>query len=220
MNHIFQSTTRSQNDGHLVLAKYISSGLAEDEDMESLDTTPMSFSSLLDIKDNDCSNSTIASALKSQEFPSPQPPCAQKKNVRFSTIEFREYPICLGDNPAVSFGVPITISWDHECEYELSVQEYEEARAPCRNKFQMQMGPLDRIFLLVSSGCAPQEIKARIKETDIVRHRRQRTWDLLRFAPVQESLERIQKTAANATIRRTTKRRERALLAKYVHPSK
>lgn len=35
------------------------------------------------------------------------------RSVRFSTAEFRYYPITIGDNPSVTSGVPLTIGWDH-----------------------------------------------------------------------------------------------------------
>jgi hypothetical protein len=221
MKQIFQSRTRSRSDGELDVSKHhISFELTLDEDTRSVDTSSSSCSLVLETKDNECSNKTIVSALKSSKCPSTELPCAQQKNVRFSSIEIREYPGCLGDNPAVSAGVPITIEWEHQCEYELNVQDYEAARPPRRNKFQMRIGPLDRTLILKSSGYSRQEIKARIKETDIARHQRQRTGELLLLAPLQESLERIQKAAANATIRRAAKRQERALLAEYVRPPK
>lgn len=37
----------------------------------------------------------------------------KRKLVAFSTIEIREYPMTVGDNPSVSRGVPVTIEWNY-----------------------------------------------------------------------------------------------------------
>lgn len=48
-----------------------------------------------------------------------------KKNVRWGEMIIYEFPNMLGDNPAVSGGVPLTIAWNHVTVNNLTV-EYNE----------------------------------------------------------------------------------------------
>lgn len=45
--------------------------------------------------------------------------------VSFGQIEIREYPRCLGDNPSVTVGPPISMGWKHDQAYRLDLSEYE-----------------------------------------------------------------------------------------------
>eukprot|EP00536_Pseudo-nitzschia_multiseries_P000210 jgi/Psemu1/474/gm1.474_g len=58
----------------------------EDDDDDGIDTTP---------------NSSIQRTSR------------KRHSVRFSTAEFRYYPITVGDNPSVTSGLPLSIGWDH-----------------------------------------------------------------------------------------------------------
>ena len=83
----------------------------------------------------------------------------------------------------------------------------------------MQIGSADRFVMLKSCGYSRKEIVTVLKKTDIARQRRQRAGELSLFAVVQESFEYYKRAIANATIRRGTKQRERALVAEYKKPT-
>ncbi len=49
-------------------------------------------------------------------------------NVSFQNVSVREYPRCVGDNPSVSSGPPLTIGWEPVKTEELSIEDYEKRR--------------------------------------------------------------------------------------------
>ena len=72
----------------------------------------------------------------------------KKKTVSFSTVEFREYPICVGDNPGALLGIPVSIDWgyneDETSNTFLDIDEYEAARPERRSKDELIMTATDR----------------------------------------------------------------------------
>ena len=138
--------------------------------------------------------------------------------VGFSRVEIKEYPICLGDNPAVSRGIPIAIGWDPFGTYEMGLEEYERSRPPRRLKLQLKMDSLYRIRLLKRVGYSHTEIKERLDQVDSAKRRRHRTARLSHYARISELLEWVKRGSLNATCRRRQKRDERAKLQKYRTP--
>lgn len=118
----------------------------------------------------------------------------------------------VGDNPAVTRGVPVTVDWETLCEYQLGLEEYEDVRPPRRFKMELKMESLDRVRLLKRLGFARSEIMQGSKEAGFVRDRRQRTRKSMNFAGLHEVLERMARAVLNATIRRSSKKREKQLL--------
>lgn len=45
--------------------------------------------------------------------------------VRFSTVTVRDYDMCLGDNPSVARGAPISLDWTYRTEQSCGLNEYE-----------------------------------------------------------------------------------------------
>jgi hypothetical protein len=147
--------------------------------------------------------------------PAPAPPRlapARTKKVDFSTVQFREYPIRVGDNPAVTRGVPITIGWEHFCDYQLRVDKFEEVRPPRRQNCELKLKSLERVRLLKREGSSGCEIQEGINDANLAQNRRQRTRQWMHLSPLEEFFERIQRSFLNATTHRAAKRRERALL--------
>jgi len=146
------------------------------------------------------------------------PPSRETGRVGFSSVEFKEYPVSLGDNPAVSRGIPITIGWEPCGTYEFDVDNYEDNRPPRRMKTQLKMDSLHRLRLLKRMGYSQEEIKARVEQVDIVKRRRHRTARLSHYGRVSEILERVKRASLNASFRRSQKKMERAQLAIYRTP--
>lgn len=116
------------------------------------------------------------------------------KSVRFSTVEIRNYPIILGDNPAVSRGPPITIDWKYmNTRVFKSLEDYE--RTECflsrRVMAQMAMPPRYRIEILKSCGYTRHEMLKAAKEADNVKSNREKTVQRLHFSNIEEVAEKV-----------------------------
>lgn len=142
------------------------------------------------------------------------------KKVSFSTLQIREYPICVGDNPAVTRGVPITIDWIHDSEVVCSLEEYEEVRPISRSMLELRMPNCCRVNSLRRLGFSRLEISEGTKKANITRYRRKRTCETLALSPVQEMLERAKRGTLNATFRRGAKRKERKMMNSFQPVSK
>jgi hypothetical protein len=158
-----------------------------------------------DIVDDDCAIKIETKKIKKNK----------NKKVSFSIIEFREYPMIPGDNPATLCGVPITIDWiPIDDIIECTVDEYETDRRP-RKTVELRMPSWYRTDVLRSLGFSTKEIQAAIKEANIIRHKRVRTLETMQLAPAQAAFERMKRATLNATIRRGQKAKERKLLQEY-----
>ena len=132
--------------------------------------------------------------------------------VRFSTVEFQEYPIILGDNPAVSSGPPLTIDWTPMSKKSVPLEDYERMRSQRRSAGQMSIPQTIRRELLLDLGFTLSEIQRHTKQATIVRYNRRRTGEMRHLSKVSELKERFQRIALNATLRRREKQKEREYL--------
>jgi hypothetical protein len=89
-----------------------------------------------------------------------QPPHIHvKQQIRFSTIEIRDYPRILGDNPSTTQGPPLTIDWIPMRSCSLSIDEYEQSRPPRRQKDKMIVPKSIRMDWLREEGYSRGELK-------------------------------------------------------------
>lgn len=88
---------------------------------------------------------------------------AEKSAVSFSTVEFRDYPIILGDNPSTSCGPSIEIDWESHHSVTIDLEEYETNRYPRRSKKELQMPIELRTHLLHESGYTMRQILVQTK---------------------------------------------------------
>ena len=137
--------------------------------------------------------------------------------VQFSTVEIRSYPICAGDNPAVTKGVAITMDWDHDSVRTVPLEEYEDGRPFPRSLRQLKMTSFQRADRLRAMGYSRSEIQEWVQRVDRLRKQRMRTTKNLALAPMEEFLEAIRRAALNATIRRSAKRKEKQFLYSSVY---
>lgn len=140
--------------------------------------------------------------------------------VRFSTVTIREYPITAGDNPSTTRGVPLTVEWNHEQEYTLQVNDFEDVRPSIRRSAgELQTPSRDRFRILTAMGWNGKELIEHIRAVDRVRGQRLRTRRRVQHLPwlerLQESWEKIQRGVGNATLRRRYKQWERQWLEQY-----
>jgi hypothetical protein len=137
------------------------------------------------------------------------------KTVRFSVLEVRDYPICVGVNPAVSKGVPLTIVWTHDGEFTASIDDYESSRGTPRSMLELRIPSRLRAEITKGLGFSTADLMAGTKAANIIRFQRRRTIETLQTAPMQELLEKFRRAILNATIMRGRKRREREYLYDY-----
>jgi len=131
-------------------------------------------------------------------------------SVSFDTVEVREYPIILGDNPAVSQGPPLTIDWEHDNEDTFSLDEYETTRPPRRVTVEMSIPPDMRLDCLKRCGFSTKEISVRIKEINLVKRGRLQTTTMLYRSDMNERVEKTKRIFTSIFTKK--KRKERALM--------
>ena len=66
-------------------------------------------------------------------------PKKKKKKVAFDSLDMHEHAVILGDNPSVSSGPPLSISWEAQASLHLSLDAYEASRPPRRHKEEMHV---------------------------------------------------------------------------------
>lgn len=93
------------------------------------------------------------------------------KKVIFDKIQVREYPQIMGDNPAVSEGVPLTIGWDCQHKYHMNIDMYEYTRAPNRRRGRKKLliSSKRRVQNLVEIGYSFESIGQTILEVNKAR---------------------------------------------------
>ncbi|CAJ1948579.1 unnamed protein product [Cylindrotheca closterium] len=152
------------------------------------------------------------------------------REVTFSNIKVRTYPICVGDNPACSDGVPLAIDWQYQKEYNFTVDYYERKlekwannpespmhpnRYPRKTEAELRISAADRLQLLFSSGVMPPDANLAFRQVELVRRNREATIRSLHFWHMIYVWERIQRATRNATVGRASKKKERLMLQPY-----
>lgn len=91
------------------------------------------------------------------------PSSAPTIKVRFDTVEFRQYPIILSDNPSTSFGPPIGIGWDYDTS-ETSTVDIDLYEEECerdghrRSRVELKVPSHTRVHMLKLAGYSRDEI--------------------------------------------------------------
>lgn len=143
-------------------------------------------------------------------------PTSLSREVSFSSIEIREYPLCMGDNPGCLRGVPITIEWTHTSERSLSLKEYEQARG--EPNYPIAIPPHKRFEMLMKTKLYTRgEIMKQLQKVENDRERRAlSTSDSEKF---EENIERLKRGFLNKTFRRKSKQKEKELLLPFLSPT-
>lgn len=140
--------------------------------------------------------------------------------VQFSTVTIRDFPRTIGDNPASSAGLSVSIDWNYEKECTLSLDEYEDRRKPRRLGREMIMPPQVREVILREAGFSRAEIVRALRELNVVRGQRRRTYETLHLQPLQALSEKITRKAWNLVTLGEYKRKERSLINPYRNKTK
>jgi hypothetical protein len=95
------------------------------------------------------------------------------KAVRFSIVDVRDYSLCLGDNPSVSRGVPISLDWHYDDIRSFELDSYELDRSDSRRgSEELKLPSLQRIQLLKRLGYSRGEINEQTKEVQLAKQKR------------------------------------------------
>jgi hypothetical protein len=85
-----------------------------------------------------------------------------ERKVRFGSIRIREYAMTLGDNPCVSIGPPVMMSWECTAKEDTSqpIEDFEKTRVgKRRHKHRLLLNYYQRHNILESAGVSKQEIQ-------------------------------------------------------------
>lgn len=99
----------------------------------------------------------------------------KSKSVSFGVITILEFPIVLGENPAVSSGAPIELGWKLEKVYHRELQLYEYLRSDLRtrrDRKSLTIPVSDRTQLLLDSGYSLEDIGAATERAEEVQRQR------------------------------------------------
>ena len=140
--------------------------------------------------------------------------------VRFSSVQIREYPITLGDNPGGIRGPPLTIEWKHELENTLSLDSYESDRPPRRSGNEMSIHAFDRETMLKNVGFSRSEITQLTKPVNVARNQRKKTNAAMSLDSLLLMAEHVRSMAVDTATLGSRKRRERKFLERFVHSMK
>ena len=86
------------------------------------------------------------------------------KAVSFGDVTVLQFPVVLGNNPAVSAGCPIEIGWEHIAEEIQKLEIYEYMREGQRrsDRKRLVISVLDRAKLLMRAGYSLEEISGAV----------------------------------------------------------
>lgn len=136
-------------------------------------------------------------------------------SVRFGTVVVREYPIILGDNPGASAGPPLSIDWQHNAEYTIDMDVFEEQRPERREMAELRMPSDVRSSILHNAGYSRKEIVELLRPINISRRERRTTANTLHLQPIQELLEKLLRKIKNIITLGAYKRKAKALVLAY-----
>lgn len=127
------------------------------------------------------------SSLKRLEFENDNDPMKSNegKSVQFSTIEVRDYSLCLGDHPDVNRGAPVSLDWEYQSEQSFDLEEYEQRSYGRGKKTHNDMIRLafEREYMLRKLGYSEEEIKTRSKSVKKDQKNRSQTRRTMIFEP-------------------------------------
>mmetsp|Transcript_37089 Transcript_37089/g.37546 ORF Transcript_37089/g.37546 Transcript_37089/m.37546 type:complete len:250 (+) Transcript_37089:52-801(+) len=102
-----------------------------------------------------------------------------KNKVRFSVVHIRQYNLCLGDNPSVSHGPPISLDWDYDNEIIIDLHEYEQYNHnhnhSQRDRIEFKRPSFERFDVLKQLGYSRTEINEATHQMEKIRQQRYQT---------------------------------------------
>ena len=112
-----------------------------------------------------------------------------RRQVRFQAVVVRCFDQCIGDNPAVSYGTPISLDWNYEQMVPIDLESYESSRTVRRTPRQMMMNYYNRRNVLMNRfGFTEEEVVEGEKAASKIRSQRSMTRALLPTACLEDLL--------------------------------
>lgn len=140
---------------------------------------------------------------------------SRKSAVQFSEeLTIREYPIIVGDNPAVTKGVPLTIDWEHVSSHSIPLAEY-ETRRQNKHRPPTRLAVSQRETILRNLGFSDYEIQEGQKAAKIGRTLRRITVFSLDKSFQREQMEALVQKMVNAMGPAIVKRAEQDYLERH-----
>ncbi|KAG7354708.1 hypothetical protein IV203_004064 [Nitzschia inconspicua] len=137
-----------------------------------------------------------ANALNSSIQHTQSAPPLRRNSVSFDTIRVRLYSQTVGDNPAVSYGPPISLDWDYVEQEEVTVDDYESQRPKRRTLRQMALSYYHRKnLLLLQYGVSEGDLKKAKKQAERIKMKRSITKTFLPVMTVESALESASRRA-------------------------
>ena len=103
-------------------------------------------------------------------------------SVSFSTIEVREFPVVIGDNPSCAMGPPLSIDWEPDCELSIPIDEFEDYRNGdehdcCRRRTgeELRLDSDQRKALVWNAGSSNHDIANAVRQVNRDRRARRRS---------------------------------------------
>ena len=97
------------------------------------------------------------------------------KEVSFASVQVREYPMILGDNPSCTSGPPVTLDWTYDAKASMSctVDEWESGRDSTRRmKSVIRVPSSVRMEWVLDAGFTPTEVHEAIRDVQNYQRRR------------------------------------------------
>lgn len=135
-----------------------------------------------------------------------------KKSVSFHQIEIREHERALGDNPSVSSGPALSVSWNSVDHTEMSVDDYEEFRPPRRCRSSLAVPRLVREDMLRKEGVSRSEMQAVDRQTNRIKLSRSQSVKSLNRPKVSQLFFKLLENKGSASDKQA-----KVLLAQTIH---
>ncbi|KAI2497489.1 hypothetical protein MHU86_16991 [Fragilaria crotonensis] len=109
----------------------------------------------------------------------------------FSTLEVREYPMILGDNPSCLEGPPISIDWAHDpsTQFILDVNTFERMRGIRRRSDELVLSRSAREKRIKAIGFSSNDIAKVVRQVRKERHHRMVSSQQSSLDPIHEAVE-------------------------------
>ena len=147
-----------------------------------------------------------------------RPVQSRKKNVRFDRIVITEFPVILGDNPAVTSGAPVTIDWKPQGEKNYSIDAYERCRPIRRRRRRLLISVSNRAILLLAAGYSIDDIADASINAQQIKFSRQESMNASQYSERVSLLVENTNDALNDMVQNTGKKLK-ALIRKPVQNS-
>lgn len=122
---------------------------------------------------------------------------SSKPGITWDMLEIREYGRTVGDNPSVSGGPPLTLSWQYRKAFEGTVDDYEDERPDRRVGKEMAVPRyLREIMLCEEWGCSNRDIANAVRDILAIKQQRRTTLNRLEMpgaVMMEEKIELILK---------------------------